>query len=321
MSDSGLPAGTYGFDADGKLKNGIVAENDSLYYYKDGVRYYAGLVEIDGSYYYVRTSGEVVHGCSHWITKTNGLMSERSYTFDDNGRMTDPEIQNPAKDGIVAEDGSLYYYRDGVRYYAGLIEIDGSYYYVRTSGEVVHGRSHWITKTNGLMSERSYQFAEDGRMIDPEIKDTGKDGIVQENDSLYYYRDGVRYYAGLIEIDGSYYYVRTNGEVVHGRSYWITKTNGLMGERSYQFAEDGKMINPEIKDTSKDGIVQEDGSLYYYRDGVRYYAGLIEIDGSYYYVRTSGEVVHGRNYWITKTNGLMPEKSYTFDDNGRMTVD
>ena len=318
MGDSGLPEGTYSFDADGKLKNGIVAENDSLYYYKDGVRYYAGLIEIDGSYYYVRTSGEVVHGCSHWITKTNGLMSERSYTFDDNGRMTDPEIQNPAKDGIVAEDGSLYYYRDGVRYYAGLIEIDGSYYYVRTSGEVVHGRNYWITKTNGLMGERSYQFAEDGKMINPEIKDTSKDGIVQEDGSLYYYRDGVRYYAGLIEIDGSYYYVRTNGEVVHGRNYWITKTNGLMGERSYQFAEDGKMINPEIKNLSKNGIVAEDGSLYYYRDGVRYYAGLIEIDGSYYYVRTSGEVVHGRNYWITKTNGLMPEKSYTFGADGKM---
>ena len=241
MGDSGLPEGTYSFDADGKLKNGIVAENDSLYYYKDGVRYYAGLIEIDGSYYYVRTSGEVVHGCSHWITKTNGLMSERSYTFDDNGRMTDPEIQNPAKDGIVAEDGSLYYYRDGVRYYAGLIEIDGSYYYVRTSGEVVHGRNYWITKTNGLMGERSYQFAEDGKMINPEIKNLSKNGIVAEDGSLYYYRDGVRYYAGLIEIDGSYYYVRTSGEVVHGRNYWITKTNGLMPEKSYTFGADGKM--------------------------------------------------------------------------------
>ena len=241
MGDSGLPEGTYSFDADGKLKNGIVAENDSLYYYKDGVRYYAGLIEIDGSYYYVRTSGEVVHGCSHWITKTNGLMSERSYTFDDNGRMTDPEIQNPAKDGIVAEDGSLYYYRDGVRYYAGLIEIDGSYYYVRTSGEVVHGRNYWITKTNGLMGERSYQFAEDGKMINPEIKNLSKNGIVAENDSLYYYKDGVRYYAGLIEIDGSYYYVRTSGEVVHGCNYWITKTNGLMPEKSYTFGADGKM--------------------------------------------------------------------------------
>ena len=241
MGDSGLPEGTYSFDADGKLKNGIVAENDSLYYYKDGVRYYAGLVEIDGSYYYVRTSGEVVHGCSHWITKTNGLMSERSYTFDDDGRMTDPEIQNPTKDGIVAEDGSLYYYRDGVRYYAGLIEIDGSYYYVRTSGEVVHGRNYWITKTNGLMGERSYQFAEDGKMINPEIKNLSKNGIVAEDGSLYYYKDGVRYYAGLIEIDGSYYYVRTSGEVVHGCNYWITKTNGLMPEKSYIFGADGKM--------------------------------------------------------------------------------
>ena len=318
MGDSGLPEGTYSFDADGKLKNGIVAENDSLYYYKDGVHYYAGLIEIDGSYYYVRTSGEVVHGRNYWITKTNGLMSERSYTFDDNGRMTDPEIQNPTKDGIVAEDGSLYYYRDGVRYYAGLIEIDGSYYYVRTSGEVVHGRSHWITKTNGLMGERSYTFDNDGRMTDPEIQNPAKDGIVAEDGSLYYYRDGVRYYAGLIEINGSYYYVRTSGEVVHGRNYWITKTNGLMGERSYQFAEDGKMINPEIKNLSKNGIVAENDSLYYYKDGVRYYAGLIEIDGSYYYVRTSGEVVHGRNYWITKTNGLMPEKSYTFGADGKM---
>ena len=58
MSDSGLPEGTYSFDADGKLKNGIVAENDSLYYYPNGALHYAGPIEIDGSYYYVGTSGE-----------------------------------------------------------------------------------------------------------------------------------------------------------------------------------------------------------------------------------------------------------------------
>ncbi len=314
-----LPEWGYYFDENGviphdeQFQNGIVEEGGVKYYYIDGIRVHMGMFKLDGSFYYAKSDGALIVNRTYYCERmSNSGLPEGTYSFDADGKL---------KNGIVAENDSLYYYLNGVLHYAGLIEIDGSYYYVRTSGEVVHGRSHWITKTNGLMSERSYQFAEDGRMIDPEIKDTGKDGIVQENDSLYYYRDGVRYYAGLIEIDGSYYYVRTNGEVVHGRSYWITKTNGLMGERSYQFAEDGKMINPEIKDTSKDGIVQEDGSLYYYRDGVRYYAGLIEIDGSYYYVRTSGEVVHGRNYWITKTNGLMPEKSYTFDDNGRMTVD
>ena len=314
-----LPEWGYYFDENGviphdeQFQNGIVEEGGVKYYYIDGIRVHMGMFKLDGSFYYAKSDGALIVNRTYYCERmSDSGLPEGTYSFDADGKL---------KNGIVAENDSLYYYLNGALHYAGLIEIDGSYYYVRTSGEVVHGRSHWITKTNGLMSERSYQFAEDGRMIDPEIKDTGKDGIVQENDSLYYYREGVRYYAGLIEIDGSYYYVRTNGEVVHGRSYWITKTNGLMGERSYQFAEDGKMINPEIKDTSKDGIVQEDGSLYYYRDGVRYYAGLIEIDGSYYYVRTSGEVVHGRNYWITKTNGLMPEKSYTFDDNGRMTVD
>jgi|GEM_PF-305222 len=314
-----LPEWGYYFDENGviphdeQFQNGIVEEGGVKYYYIDGIRVHMGMFKLDGSFYYAKSDGALIVNRTYYCERmSDSGLPEGTYSFDADGKL---------KNGIVAENDSLYYYLNGALHYAGLIEIDGSYYYVRTSGEVVHGRSHWITKTNGLMSERSYQFAEDGRMIDPEIKDTGKDGIVQENDSLYYYRDGVRYYAGLIEIDGSYYYVRTNGEVVHGRSYWITKTNGLMGERSYQFAEDGKMINPEIKDTSKDGIVREDGSLYYYRDGVRYYAGLIEIDGSYYYVRTSGEVVHGRNYWITKTNGLMPEKSYTFDDNGRMTVD
>ena len=314
-----LPEWGYYFDENGvifhdeQFQNGIVEEGGVKYYYIDGIRVHMGMFKLDGSFYYAKSDGALIVNRTYYCERmSDSGLPEGTYSFDADGKL---------KNGIVAENDSLYYYLNGALHYAGLIEIDGSYYYVRTSGEVVHGRSHWITKTNGLMSERSYQFAEDGRMIDPEIKDTGKDGIVQENDSLYYYRDGVRYYAGLIEIDGSYYYVRTNGEVVHGRSYWITKTNGLMGERSYQFAEDGKMINPEIKDTGKDGIVQEDGSLYYYRDGVRYYAGLIEIDGSYYYVRTSGEVVHGRNYWITKTNGLMPEKSYTFDDNGRMTVD
>ena len=314
-----LPEWGYYFDENGviphdeQFQNGIVEDGGVKYYYIDGIRVHMGMFKLDGSFYYAKSDGALIVNRTYYCERmSDSGLPEGTYSFDADGKL---------KNGIVAENDSLYYYLNGALHYAGLIEIDGSYYYVRTSGEVVHGRSHWITKTNGLMSERSYQFAEDGRMIDPEIKDTGKDGIVQENDSLYYYRDGVRYYAGLIEIDGSYYYVRTNGEVVHGRSYWITKTNGLMGERSYQFAEDGKMINPEIKDTSKDGIVQEDGSLYYYRDGVRYYAGLIEIDGSYYYVRTSGEVVHGRNYWITKTNGLMPEKSYTFDDNGRMTVD
>ena len=136
--------------------------------------------------------------------------------------------------------------------------------------------------------------------------------------------DGVLTYGGLIEIDGNYYYVRGTGEVVHGRSYWITKTNDLMPEGSYTFDDDGKMVNPPAVDPNpeepevKDGIVAEYGSLYYYENGKLTYGGLIQIDGDYYYVRGTGEVVHGRVYWITKTNNLLPEGSYTFADDGKI---
>ena len=317
-----LPRWGYYFDANGVIlhddafQNGITPMDDGkLYYYIDGIRVHMGMFQIKQDYYYARSNGELVVNGSYYCTRTNDLKPEGTYTFDSEGKMIEP---NGDKNGIVEEDGSLYYYVKGERNYAGLIQLDGSYYYVRTSGEVVHGCKYWITKTNGLMGERSYTFADDGKMLDPQIKDLTKSGIVEEDGSLYYYVDGVRTYAGLIEIDGSYYYVKTSGEVVHGRSYWITKTNGLMGERSYTFADDGKMLDPQIKNPAKSGIVEEDGSLYYYDGGVRTYAGLIQIGGSYYYVKTSGEVVHGRKYWITKTNGLLKEGSYTFADDGKM---
>ena len=324
-----LPEWGYFFDENGVIlhdentgKNGILTEKDGKYYYVDGIKAPAGMIKDGEDYYYVRSNGQLVVNRSYYCSNNHGLMEDGTYTFDEEGRL---KIEIP-KNGIVSENGSLYYYKDGKLNYAGLIEIKGSYYYVRTSGEVVHGRKYWITKTNGLMPMGSYEFDADGKMINPP-KPTDpsekKDGIVSENDSLYYYKDGKLNYAGLIEIKGSYYYVRTNGEVVHGRKYWITKTNGLMPMGSYEFDADGKMINPpKPTDPSekKDGIVSENGSLYYYKDGKLNYAGLIEIDGSYYYVRTSGEVVHGRKYWITKTNGLMSMGSYEFDDDGKMIL-
>ena len=305
-------------------KNGLCQEDNGTYWLENGrhVRD-KGLTQVKDAnghnlYYYFDVDGKAVKnvlpdgGKDFWIPaeKTNGLLPEWGYYFDENGVIPhDEQFQN----GIVEEGGVKYYYIDGIRVHMGMFKLDGSFYYAKSDGALIVNRTYYCERmSDSGLPEGTYSFDADGKL---------KNGIVAENDSLYYYLNGALHYAGLIEIDGSYYYVRTSGEVVHGRSHWITKTNGLMSERSYQFAEDGRMIDPEIKDTSKDGIVQENDSLYYYRDGVRYYAGLIEIDGSYYYVRTSGEVVHGRNYWITKTNGLMPEKSYTFDDNGRMTVD
>ena len=256
-----LPGGinyTFGEDgviahfADTSIRGIYFDESSSNYCYCiDGVIIANGLMLIDGSYYYARTSsGAFVCGRSYWITKTNGLLDAGIYTFDDAGKIIFPE---KPKNGIVAENGSLYYYVDGVLTGAGLIQIGNDYYYVRTStGEVVHGRSYWVTDTNDLLPAGPYTFDTDGKMINPPVVDPNpdpdptpdvKNGIVAENGSLYYYENGVLTGAGLIQLNGDYYYVKTsNCEVVHGRSYWITVTNGLLPTGQYMFADNGKLI-------------------------------------------------------------------------------
>ena len=249
----GLPAGNrYRFDENGVIvhftgcPNGIYWDAVSQYYYYcvDGVILANGLMRIGEYYYYAKTStGAFVRNQSYWVTKTNGLLEEGIYNFDNEGRIVFPEEQEK-KNGIVSENGSLYYYVDGVLTGAGLIQLNGNYYYVKTStGEVIHGKSYWVTATNGLMPVGKYTFDTDGKMIDPPTPGPVKDGIVAENGSLYYYVDGVLTGAGLVQIDGDYYYVRTsNGEVIHGRSYWVTATNGLLPAGLYRFADDGKLI-------------------------------------------------------------------------------
>ena len=255
-----LPEGNrYCFDENGVIvhfsgcPNGIYRDNASCNYYYcvDGVIIANGLMKIDGNYYYARTSnGAFVCNRTYWITKTNGLLDAGIYTFDDAGKIIFPE---KPKNGIVAENGSLYYYVDGVLTGAGLIQIGNDYYYVRTStGEVVHGRSYWVTDTNDLLPAGPYTFDTDGKMINPPVVDPNpdpdptpdvKNGIVAENGSLYYYENGVLTGAGLIQLNGDYYYVKTsNCEVVHGRSYWITVTNGLLPTGQYMFADNGKLI-------------------------------------------------------------------------------
>ena len=110
--------------------------------------------------------------------------------------------------------------------------------------------------------------------------------------------------------------------MVHGRIYYVSKTNDLMKAGTYTFNEDGKMIVETDQSGEKlNGIVKESDSVwYYYVDGVKTYAGLIKIGEDYYYVRTNGEVVHGQNYFVSKANGLMPNGTYTFDAEGRMTL-
>lgn len=316
-----LPVWEYTFDDRGVIEhhedttlNGIVEQDGEKYYFIDGVKAYMGLIEIDGEYYYVRSNGKLAVDCDYWISKTNGLLEERSYQFDAEGKLIKSSI--PEKNGIYAEDGSLYYYENGARTYAGLIQIDGEYYYAKTNAEVVHGGIFYITKTNGLMKQGNYNFDETGKMIPMPEEEPGFTGI-QDG---YYYKDGVKYYAGLIQIDGYYYYVNSSCKVITGQTYWISKTNDLLPEKAYTFDAEGKMVIGDHPDV-KTGLYEENGTLYYYEEGVKTYAGLIEIDGYYYYIKSDCSAVKDGTFYVTKNNGVMKSGWYTFDAQGRMVTE
>ena len=304
-----LPAAKYTFDAEGKLMKleGLHEDlNGNLCYYVDYVKNYAGLVEVDGSYYYIASDLKAVKNGTYYVTKTNGLKGAGFYSFDADGKMI-------IKNGLVEENGDLYYYVDGAKTAIGLIEWEGNYYYIASNLKAVKDAKHYVfaDKANGLKPAGWYWFNADGTMF--------LEGIREDNGTKYYYKDGVKNYAGLVKIDDAYYYVKSDCTVVCGRSYYVTKANGLMPNAVYTFGADGKM---EIKN----GIYREklgDGNeyLFYYVNNVRQVnTGLVQLDdGSYIYVRSGANLAVG-SYYVSKTNDLLPKGTYTFGEDGKMVV-
>ena len=304
-----LKAAKYTFDAEGRLMKleGLHEDlNGNLCYYVDYVKSYAGLVEVDGSFYYIASDLKAVKNCTYYVTKTNDLKPAGYYTFDADGKMV-------IKNGLVEENGDLYYYVDGAKTAAGLIKWEGNYYYIASNLKAVKDAKHYVfaDKANGLKSAGWYWFNADGTMY--------LEGIREENGTKYYYKDGVKNYAGLIEISGDYYYVKSDCSVVCDRSYYVTKSNGLMPSATYTFGADGKMV-------IKNGIYREklgDGNeyLFYYVNNVRQVGtGLVQLDdGSYIYVRSGANLAVG-SYYVSKTNDLLPKGTYTFGEDGKMVV-
>ena len=314
-----LPEWGYYFDENGVIlhdedtgKNGILKDGEDLFYYVDGIKAPAGMIKIGDDYYYANSKGQLIVNQTYYCSRMNGLMEEGTYAFDAKGKLIPGATD---KNGIVQDDdGVLRYYVNGKVTYVGLIEIDGDFYYVRSSGEVVNDCVYYISWTHGLKEAGYYTFDENGKLTG-----TPKNGIVEEDGVLHYYVNGTLTYAGLIKIGDDYYYVNSKCEVVRDCDYYISWTHDLMPQGRYHFDADGKLTGSVAP--LKNGIYEEDGSLYFYRNGERTYAGLIQIDGDYYYVRSTCEVVHDRSYYVYWTHGLMPEGYYNFDSAGRMILD
>ena len=292
------------FDENGVFQKdqcGVYNDNGITRWINNGMLvWHAGLIKDGDDYRYFKRNGMVTN-IETYVAKTNGLLNAAKYTFDSEGKLM--QLQGLHED----LNGNLCYYVDYVKNYAGLVEVEGNYYYIASDLKAVKNGTYYVTKTNDLKPAGFYTFDADGKMVI-------KNGLINENGDLYFYVDGAKTAAGLIEVDGNYYYIASNLKAVKNAKHYVfaDRANGLKSAGWYWFNEDGTMF--------LDGIREENGTKYYYKDGVKNYAGLIEIDGEYYYVKSDCSIVCGCSYYVTKNNGLAPSATYTFGADGRMEI-
>ena len=309
--------GVYTFDRSGYLcmYDGITDVNGVLRYYENArLMKGNGLTKVGENFIYVNSNGELVVDAQYYISENDLGVAVGTYDFDENGYLMNPLPSE--KNGVFFENGAWYYYENGkIGYGKGLIAYGDGYIYVRSSGKLATG-DYYITNvsndTSGLFTlGMKVQFGENGIAAAP------RNGIYEVDGALYYFENNqIQYNAGLMEYNGGWIYVRSSGKLASG-AYWITNTNGKLDSGFYEFDDNGYMVI----DSNKDGIVAEDGKLYYYVNGMKQYGlGLVQLsDGAYIYVRTGGELAVG-SYWITNRNGLLSEGMYEFGADGILSI-
>ena len=227
-----LAEGTYAFGEDGVLiDNAFAMWQGNMCYMRNGQPYAAGLVQIGSDIYYVRSSCQVATGM-YWVSpdKTNGILETGFYLFTDNGALID---------GRFADwKGEECYIKMGQPYYAGVIEYNGKLIYVGSNCKMNTGVCY-ITKAagNGLLEEGYYYFKEDGELL--------SSGFARWTDGVtYYFENGQRCAAGVVEVDGSVYYINSGCQAVTGRYYVSeSKGNGILKEGVYTFDANGVLIS------------------------------------------------------------------------------
>lgn len=231
--------GIYTFDWMNHLcmYDGITNVDGVLRYYENAQLMVGnGLTQVGENYIFVDEDGKLIVNTEYDVPANELDIAPGTYIFDENGYLLNPI---PAgKNGVFFEDGAWYFYEnDKICCNKGLIAYNGGYIYVRSNGMLATG-TYYITN---VPEELSGSFFAGQKMVFDEngYAQPVKNGICEVNGELYYYLNNqIQYNAGLIEVDGGYIYVRSNGKLAIGE-YWITNHKGLLPEKSYDFGENG----------------------------------------------------------------------------------
>jgi len=304
-----LPCYNYKFNADGIIehdedtsKNGICDGDGSRFYYIDGVKVGEGLIMVDGSYYYARTStAEIIRGRSYWITKTNNYPVEAGlYNFDADGKMS--------IDGFVEYGGFTYYYDNGTLA-KGFTKIGDDYYFFNAaSGKMYKDIELWVGGNEYGIEAGLHYFGSDGKMLVQDVENGARE-IVEKDGKLYLMIDKSTAPEGLYEIDGEYYYAQAYGVLAVDKEIYAT-TELLDGTGWYRFGADGKLI--------KNGFADCGGFTFYFTDGIRA-KGFTKIGDDYYIFNAySGKMYKNANMWVSSNDYGIKSGLHYFGEDGKM---
>ena len=247
----------------------------------------AGWNTINGNWHYFRSS---TMAAATGELKMFGIV----YEFEEDGKLVS---------GVWGQDmkGRRYFY--GPEYYVkGWEEIDGEMYYFE-NGYCVTGYRNLRWYEN-IAHKKWFYFDEAGICHDLE------DGLhVFDDGSLYYLIDGVSQ-MGLHKVDGDYYFFTYAGPAVCGQSYYAWETHCDLPCSTYNFGDDGKMINGLVKTAN--------GTVYYINGKVASnVTGLNKIGDDYYFIASNGKCATGKYYaWATHCD--LPCGNYEFGADGKM---
>ncbi|ACV21993.1 Toxin A [Slackia heliotrinireducens] len=305
----GSAATTYAYADEWKNESdGWHCYDDYGWEYADGVFW----IEPDGAYYYFDANGVMQRNC--WKNTDLGWMH-----FEKNGKGTN---------GWLKSGGKWYYCLDGMMS-TGAVFDGTAWYFMGDDGvwdttpgwrsfKDFEGTKYWTyVDTNGRIHEGWLKFGGKWYCIDQGIMAT------------YWLWWGT-------EVDGSYYYMGTDGAMRTGWIKWVDEngdtiwsyqdSNGrshegwLKSGGKWYYCIGGDMVsNDWVKDGGKwywfpaNGVMQTGwakigGSWYYFSGGGVMQTGWQKISGSWYYLGTNGKMVTG-----TQTIG---GKTYTFSSSG-----
>ena len=300
-----LTAGTYQFDADGKMiiRQGVYGN----YFYLNGAQQKAyQLVEFEGDYYFINDSNKIAKSTriylSERFTEGHGLAAGY-YDFDADGKMI-------IRHGVYGD----YFYLNGSQEKAyQLVEFEGDFYFISDSNKIVRSTKVYLserfTEGHGL-TEGYYDFDADGKMII-------KNGVVGN----YFYLNNVQQKAyQLIEFEGDFYFISDGNKVAKNvkisLSERFTAEYGLAAGY-YDFDADGKMI-------IKNGVVGE----YFYLDNVQQKAyQLVKFEGDFYFISDGNKVVKNKRVYLDESfvDEVFTDEGYplfagyyNFDENGKL---